>query len=71
MMENRRIGEYLIDDKRITPQQLQQALATQTERAQIGTKPLLGSILMEMGWLNSQDLAFALESQEREKRRMH
>lgn len=70
-MENRRIGEYLVDNKRITPQQLEQALATQTRRSEIGTKPLLGSVLMEMGWLNSQDLAFALETQERDKRRMH
>lgn len=65
-MEKRRIGQYLMDENKLTPQQLEQALSNQERRAQVGAKPMLGTVLVEMGLVNQQDLAFALERQQRD-----
>lgn len=70
-MEKRRIGEYLLDEKKITPQQLDQALSTQTRRSRIGAKPMLGTVLVEMGWINQNDLESALEQQQRQHGRYY
>lgn len=71
-MENsvKMIGEYLIADGRITPAQVQKALEIQAESIQSGHIPLFGTILVQMGAVNEQDLAFALEHQERERMRI-
>jgi hypothetical protein len=70
-MERRRLGEYLIADKKLTSQQLEQALSVQATRATPSRVPTLGTLLVEMGWVNQQDIAFALEQQERDERHMH
>jgi hypothetical protein len=71
-MENsvKMIGEYLIADGRIMPAQVQKALEIQADSIQGGHIPLLGTILVQMGAINEQDLAFALEHQERERMRI-
>ncbi len=64
------IGEYLIAGERITPEQLQKALELQANSIQGGRMPLLGTVLVQMGAVNQQDLAFALEEQERDRMRV-
>jgi type IV pilus assembly protein PilB len=55
----RLLGQILIEMKRITPEQLQEALETQKQ-----TGELLGSILVEMDAIREEDVAFALGTQE-------
>jgi hypothetical protein len=69
-MKEKLIGEYLIAEKRITPNQLEQALETQANRLQGGQAPLIGNILLEMGAVNENDITFALDQQERDRMRM-
>jgi hypothetical protein len=64
------IGEYLTAEKKITPEQLQKALQLQANSIQSGRMPLIGTVLVQMGALNDQDLAFALEAQERDRMRV-
>ncbi len=64
------IGEYLIADNRITPEQLQKALELQANSIQGGRMPLLGTVLVQMGALHQHDLAFALEAQARDRMRV-
>ena len=61
------IGEYLIAEKKITPDQLQKALETQANSIQGGRMPLLGTVLVEMGALQERALTEALERQERDR----
>ncbi|MBI4670385.1 MAG: hypothetical protein HY741_01785 [Chloroflexi bacterium] len=65
-MEKQHIGEYLVVDKRLAPEELEHALYIQCRRAQVGAKPLLGTLLVEMGWVSQEDVAFALEQQAHE-----
>lgn len=69
-MEKQLIGEYLIHDKLVTPEQLERALETQATRIERGKMPLVGTVLIEMGAVNAQDLAFALAEQERDRMRI-
>ncbi len=69
-MDKKLIGEYLIDDDLITPEQLKQALELQAARMERGKMPLVGTILIEMGAVNAQDLAFTLAEQERDRMRI-
>ena len=69
-MDKNRIGEYLIADDLITPEQLKQALELQAARIEREKMPLVGTILVEMGAVNEQDLAFALAEQERDRMRI-
>jgi hypothetical protein len=64
------IGEYLIAESRIRPDQLQRALKIQANATRGGRRPLLGTVLVLMGAINQQDLAFTLEEQERERMRI-
>lgn len=48
----RRIGEILVSEGLITPEQLDQALAVQKVSGD-----LLGTILLERGWISETDLA--------------
>ncbi len=68
-MEKKMIGQYLIEQKLVTPAQLERALAMQANQIVGGHMPLIGTILIEMGAVKEQDLAFALAEQERD--RMH
>lgn len=63
-MQNKRIGEYLIEDGKLTEVQLYQALAIQAENFGSRYRSLLGTILCEMGIINDADLKAALERQE-------
>jgi signal transduction histidine kinase len=58
-----RIGEFLIDQKVITKQQLEEALSQQKARAEQGEEVLLGQTLIEMGILNREKLDQALTEQ--------
>ncbi len=61
------IGEYLIAEKKITPDQLQSALEIQANSIQGGRMPLLGTILVELGAVDERDLTETLARQERER----
>ncbi len=61
------IGEYLIAEKKITPEQLQRALEAQANSIQGGRMPLLGTVLVEMGAVEERALAEALVRQERDR----
>lgn len=65
------IGEYLLADHLITQEQLKTALESQANSIQGGRMPLLGTILVQMTALGEQDLAFALEEQERDRMRVN
>ncbi len=65
------IGEYLLAEKKITPDQLQRALETQANSIQGGHMPLLGTILVEMGAVEERDLTAALERQARDRRELN
>jgi phosphopantetheine adenylyltransferase len=69
-MDKQLIGEYLIRDDLVTPEQLTRALEVQAARVERGKMPLVGTILIEMGAVNAQDLAFALAEQERDRMRV-
>ena len=69
-MEKQLIGEYLVHDKLVTPVQLEKALEAQATRIERGKMPLVGTVLIEMGAINAQDLAFALAEQERDRMRI-
>lgn len=66
-MDHRQIGDFLVTDKKISLQELERALYIQKRRAQVGTKPLLGTVLLENGWVNLQDLEFELVQQQRDQ----
>ncbi len=68
-MEKKLIGQYLVDDKLISKDQLQKALETQANTLSGGVTPLIGTVLVEMGALNEQDVTFELEKQERDRMR--
>ena len=61
------IGEYLIEDGKITREQLVQALAMQANPVLGRSTPLLGSILVEMGALTQGELERELERQEADR----
>jgi signal transduction histidine kinase len=58
-----RIGEFLIDQKVITKDQLDKALQMQKSRAEQGEQVLLGQALIEMGFLTRERLDQALTEQ--------
>ena len=58
-----RIGEFLIDQKVITKEQLDNALQMQRSRAEQGEQVLLGQTLIEMGFLTRERLDQALTEQ--------
>ncbi len=65
------IGEYLIGEKKITPDQLQNALEIQANSIRGGKMPLLGTILVELGAVEERDLAATLARQERDRGEFH
>jgi signal transduction histidine kinase len=58
-----RIGEYLIQHEMVTQEQLRSALARQQELADLGEHRLLGQTLVEMGYVDSDDLDRAINQQ--------
>jgi hypothetical protein len=69
-MERKLIGQYFIDDRLISQDQLQKALETQANSLQGGNTPLIGTVLVQMGAVNEQDVTFELEKQERDRMRV-
>ncbi len=69
-MEKRLIGQYFVDDRLISPDQLQKALEIQANSLSGGNTPLIGTVLVRMGAVKEQDVTFELEKQERDKMRM-
>ena len=57
MFKSRRIGELLIREKKITPQQLQEALEEQKRQ---GGQPKIGAILVKKGYITEETLTFFL-----------
>ncbi len=61
-MDKKLIGQYLLENKLVSTDQLQRALELQA--LQLGTNtPLIGTILVQMGALKEQDVTTALERQ--------
>jgi type IV pilus assembly protein PilB len=57
MFKSRRIGELLLRENKITPQQLQEALEEQKRQ---GGQPKIGSILVKKGFITEETLTFFL-----------
>lgn len=60
-----RLGEYLLNYKFITPEQLKVALRDQHTAENAGSSKRLGDILLEQGALSEERLNFALKEQHR------
>ena len=60
-----RLGEYLLQYKFITLDQLNAALSAQSVAAKVGLAKRLGDILLEQGTLTEERLNFALREQHR------
>ncbi len=67
-MQCKRFGEYLIDGNRITPDQLKTALELQILQP-VGDGVPVGKVLYQLGCIEEQDIAAALEKQESDRRR--
>jgi type IV pilus assembly protein PilB len=57
MFKSRRIGELLLRENKITPQQLQEALEEQKRQ---GGQPKIGAILVKKGFITEETLTFFL-----------
>ncbi len=66
-MQCKRFGEYLIDCDRITPDQLKKALELQVLQL-MGESVPVGKVLYQLGCIEEQDIAAALEKQELDRR---
>ncbi len=69
-MEKKLIGEYLLAHRKITPDQLNEALDLQIAQRHGTHLPLIGTVLVGMRVINGDDLTFALEEQERDRLRV-
>ena len=69
-MDKKLIGEYLLSEQSITPQQLERALETQAMQNPTSNPALLGTNLVEMGALNLDQLKRALDRQEQDRKMM-
>ena len=65
-MPRKRIGEYLVDARLVTPEQVQRALDLQALQLP-GTDALTGSVLVQLGIIQERDIALALSQQEGEQ----
>lgn len=66
-MERKLLGQYLMDEHRITQKQIENALAIQANSLQGGNTPLIGTILVSMGAADEQDVTSALKKQQRDR----
>ncbi len=69
-MDKKLLGQYLLDEKLISSDQLQKALQVQANSLSGGNTPLIGTVLVQMGAISEQDVTFALEKQQRDQMRM-
>ncbi len=66
-MEKKLLGQYLLDDKLITQQQLERALEIQAQNVKGGHAPLLGTVLVEMGVIEERKLVPILKQQAQDR----
>lgn len=59
-MRNIRIGDYLVEEGHITPEQLQQVLAAQREAAANNAPKKFGDVIVELGFMSDVKFAQAL-----------
>ncbi len=69
-MDRKLIGAYLLSEQAITQQQLERALETQAMQNPASNPPLLGTILVEMGAVNLDQLKHALDRQQNDRQAM-
>ena len=69
-MDKQHIGEYLVAEGKITPAQLDRALQIQATQANGTHLPLIGTVLVGMGVIRTDDITFALADQERDRMRV-
>ena len=69
-MDRKLIGEYLLSERAITPQELERALESQGMQNPASNPPLLGTILVEMGALKLDQLKHALDRQQQDRQAM-
>ena len=60
------LGEYLLREGYITPQQLESALRRHSDLAKRGTPKLVGQVLVELGYISSRQLESGLKQQQLE-----
>lgn len=58
-----RLGEYLVENRYITNDQLQEALQTQAERKKKGESVLLGKVILDLGYIDQNRLDQAITEQ--------
>jgi type II secretory ATPase GspE/PulE/Tfp pilus assembly ATPase PilB-like protein len=63
-MNNRKLGEILLEEVLITPQQLEEALEQQQK---LSPTPLLGKLLLTLGYVNESDLQHVLDTYEKRR----
>lgn len=61
------LGEYLVDDRVITREQVQDALQRQHELYGKGQRKRIGEVLVEMGIVTEEQLQRALDRQQLER----
>ena len=59
-----RLGELLVEVGALTPSALQAVLAVQEEAAKLGHRPLLGQLLISLGFVSQADVTRALRTQD-------
>lgn len=62
-MNKKLLGQYLMDEHKLSDAQIQKALEIQANSLHGGNLPLLGTVLVQMGVLKEQDVTQALERQ--------
>lgn len=65
-MDKKLIGQYLLDDSKISEEQLQRALELQALQLGANT-PLIGTVLVQLGAIREQDVTDALKQQQAER----
>jgi hypothetical protein len=58
-----RLGEYLLEQGLLSPDQLEKALKRQTELAELGQRQLLGQTLVKLGFVDRETLDRAITRQ--------
>ncbi len=69
-VQKKLLGQYLMDDHKISDGQIQKALEIQANSLQGGNTPLLGTVLVQMGAVKEQDVTQALQRQSDDRNSM-